>query len=116
MPQAPIRSFPFHAPLEEQPDLLRVLYRWLVPGGCLMATVGHRAWTGRQENWLDAGAAMYWSCADQATNLRWLAGAGFEVLWTRFIPEEDSGFTLFLARRPAEKSRRPLQGAEGKEE
>ncbi len=104
-----------HVPLEEQPDLLRALCRWLGPGGCLMATVGHRAWTGREENWLGAGAAMYWSCADRATNLRWLAGAGFEGLWTRFIPEEDSGFTLVLARRGAGGCDCPPQSTAGKE-
>jgi len=42
---------------------------------------------------------MYWSHADRETYLAWLAKAGFEVVWTRFIPEGDSGHTLLLAKR-----------------
>jgi SAM-dependent methyltransferase len=96
-----------HVPLDEQIALLHKMHRWLRPGGYLMATVGHGAWTGQEENWLDAGAAMYWSHADEATYLGWLKEAGFEVSWTRFIPEEDGGHTLLLARKatpPADPS------------
>ena len=42
---------------------------------------------------------MYWSHADRETYLAWLKDAGFDVLWTRFIPEGDSGHTLVLAKR-----------------
>jgi SAM-dependent methyltransferase len=86
-----------HIPLEEQQKMVRKLNRWLRPGGYLLATVGARAWTGTEDNW--HGAPMYWSHADRETYLAWLEEAGFEVLWTRFIPEEDSGHTLLLARR-----------------
>jgi hypothetical protein len=64
-----------------------------------MATVGRRAWTGIEENWLGAGAPMAWSHAGEGTFLRWLAEAGFSVLWTRFIPEGTSGHVLLLAQR-----------------
>jgi SAM-dependent methyltransferase len=88
-----------HVPLAEQPPLLAAIRRWLKPGGYLMATVGHTAWTGTEENWLDVpGGTMWWSEADEATYLRWLAEAGFEVLRTRFVPEGDGGHTLVLAR------------------
>jgi SAM-dependent methyltransferase len=89
-----------HVPLAEQPGLFRRVCRWLQPGGYLLATVGHWAWTGIEENWL--GAPMAWSHADEATYLRWLAEAGLAVLWTRFIPEGTSGHTLLLAQRPCE--------------
>ncbi len=90
-----------HLPLDEQPTLFKNLHRWLRPGGYLMATVGSQAWTGEAENWRGAGAKMAWSHAGTETYLEWLADAGFEILWTRFIPEGDGGHTLFLARRPS---------------
>ena len=86
-----------HLPVEEQPGIFRKLSRWLRPGGYLLATVGTRAWTGTEEDW--HGAPMYWSHADRETYLAWLKDAGFDVLWTRFIPEGDSGHTLLLAKR-----------------
>ena len=86
-----------HVPVEEQPGILRKLSSWLRPGGYLLATVGTRAWTGMEDNWL--GAPMYWSHADRDTYLAWLRQAAFDVLWTRFIPEGDSGHTLLLAKR-----------------
>jgi len=86
-----------HVPVEEQPGIFRNLSRWLRPGGYLLATVGARAWTGREDNW--HGAPMYWSHADRDTYLAWLREAAFDVLWTRFIPEGTSGHTLLLAKR-----------------
>ena len=90
-----------HLPLEEQPALFENLYRWLRPDGHLMATVGSQPWTGEAENWRGAGAKMAWSHAGTETYLEWLAAAGFETLWTHFIPEGDGGHTLTLARRPS---------------
>jgi SAM-dependent methyltransferase len=91
-----------HIPLDEQPALFAAIRRWLKPGGYLMATVGHTAWTGAEENWLDVpGGTMWWSHADEDTYLRWLAETGFEVLRTRFVPEGDGGHTLVLARGAA---------------
>ena len=86
-----------HIPVEEQQRMVRKLSPWLRPGGYLLATVGARAWTGTEDNW--HGAPMYWSHADQETYLAWLKEAGFEVLWTRFIPEGTSGHTLVLAKK-----------------
>lgn len=84
-----------HVPLEEQPAIIRRLSQWLRPGGYFMATVGAKAWTGMQQNWL--GAPMYWSHADRDTYLRWVEESGFQVLWDRFIPEGSGGHTLLLA-------------------
>jgi len=86
-----------HVPVAEQQSMVRKLSRWLRPGGYLLATVGARAWTGTEDNW--HGAPMYWSHADRETYLAWLGEAGFEVVWTRFIPEGTSGHTLVLATR-----------------
>lgn len=88
-----------HVPLEEQQPLLKNIYRWLKPGGYIMATVGHSAWTGMETDWLGVqGGDMYWSHADSATYLQWLRQAGFQILWARFIPEGDGGHALILAQ------------------
>jgi SAM-dependent methyltransferase len=87
-----------HVPLEEQLGLFKNMYRWLRVGGYLLVTVGSGAWTGTEDDWL--GAPMYWSHADRATYLGWLEETGFEVLWTRFIPEGTGGHTLLFARTP----------------
>jgi SAM-dependent methyltransferase len=102
-----------HVPVNEQPDLFPKLSRWLRPGGYLLATVGTRAWTGTEENW--HGAPMYWSHADRDTYLEWLEAAGFEVIWTRFIPEGDSGHTLLLAKK-APTLPSPASGGRGDEQ
>jgi SAM-dependent methyltransferase len=86
-----------HLPVEEQPALFANIYRWLRPGGYLLATVGKVAWTGTEVDWL--GAKMYWSHSDEATYLEWLNAQGFVVRWTRFIPEGDGGHTLLLAQK-----------------
>lgn len=87
-----------HVPVDEQPGIFQKLSCWLRPGGYLLATVGSGAWTGTEENW--HGAPMYWSHADRATYVTWLEETGFNVLWTRFIPEGTYGHTLVLATTP----------------
>lgn len=94
-----------HLPLDEQRPLLANIFRWLQPGGCLMATVGYTAWTGTRENWL--GAPMFWSHADAATYRQWLTEIGFSLHWDRFIPEGDSGHTLLLAQKPLTSKESP---------
>lgn len=88
-----------HIPLDEQPAMFQKIAEWLKPGGLFMATVGWQAWTGQEENWLGAGAAMYWSHADEKTYLKWLHEKNFEILWKRFVPEGNGGHTLLLAKR-----------------
>ncbi len=89
-----------HLPLAEQPALLARMAGWLRPAGVLLATTGYRAWTGTSENWLDGGAAMWWSHADAPTYRRWLERAGFTVDSEQFIPEGSGGHALFWAHRP----------------
>jgi SAM-dependent methyltransferase len=88
-----------HLPLDEQPALFARLRGWLQPGGYFLGTVGSRAWTGTEENWLGVkDATMAWSHADAGTYQSWLAASGFEICRTDFIPEADGGHTLILAR------------------
>jgi SAM-dependent methyltransferase len=88
-----------HLPVREHRPLFARCFAWLQPGGYILATVGHQAWTGYQDNWY--GAPMYWSHADEATYLTWFQEVGFTVLWTQFIPEGEGGHVLVCARRPA---------------
>jgi SAM-dependent methyltransferase len=87
-----------HVPLPEQQEVIRSIHTWFQPGGRLLAIVGAGAWTGTEEDWLGSGAAMWWSHEEIATYLRWFSESGFEVLWNRFVPEDDSGHNLVLAR------------------
>lgn len=88
-----------HLSLDEQPALFARVRGWLQPGGYFLGTVGSRAWTGTEENWLGVpDATMAWSHADADTYCAWLAASGFEIRRTEFIPEGDGGHTLILAR------------------
>lgn len=90
-----------HMPLDEHPKLFANIARWLRPSGYFVATVGHDAWTGAENAYLDVpGSTMAWSHADEATNVRWLKDVGLHVPWTCFVPEGDSGHTLVLAQKP----------------
>jgi SAM-dependent methyltransferase len=89
-----------HLPLDEQPGLLGRIAGWLRPGGLFVATVGHAAWTGYEDNWLDGGAPMWWSHADAATYRSWIAQAGLVIEREEFVPEDDGGHALFWASRP----------------
>jgi 2-polyprenyl-3-methyl-5-hydroxy-6-metoxy-1,4-benzoquinol methylase len=90
-----------HLPLEDQPPLLARIASWLRPAGLFLATTGHRAWTGTDENWLGGGVPMWWSQADAATYRSWISQAGLSIEREEFVPEGDTGHTLFLASRPA---------------
>ncbi len=87
-----------HIPLAEQAPLLKRVAGWLRPGGCLVVTTGHTAWTGTEDNW--HGATMWWSHADKATYETWLTDAGLQVREQEFFPEDDGGHALFYATRP----------------
>ena len=98
-----------HMPLDEHPKLFASIAQWLRPSGYFLATIGHGAWTGTEEAYLDVpGGKMAWSHADEATNVRWLQEAGLHVHWTRFVPEGGSGHTLVLAQKLATREDREL--------
>jgi ubiquinone/menaquinone biosynthesis C-methylase UbiE len=86
-----------HVPLDEQPALLARMAGWLRPGGSLLITTGHSAWTGSEADW--HGAKMWWSHADAATYREWLVRAGLRIETEDFFPEGDSGHAVFWAVR-----------------
>jgi len=94
-----------HVSLEEQHRLLSRIATWLKPHGWLPCTVGHRAVTDIEENWLGVpGGTMFWSHADQKTYERWLTESGFRIDESVFIPEGDGGHAAMLAQRVIEEA------------
>jgi|HubBroStandDraft_1064217.scaffolds.fasta_scaffold01437_2 ubiquinone/menaquinone biosynthesis C-methylase UbiE len=91
-----------HVPLEEQPDLLSKVFRWLDPGGLFLVTTGAKAWTGVEEGWLGSNTKMYWSQADIRTYERWLKETGFHLLRRTLIPEGKTNHALFLLQKRAD--------------
>ncbi|MDQ6857782.1 MAG: class I SAM-dependent methyltransferase [Chloroflexota bacterium] len=89
-----------HVPLAEQLPLLHRVARWLRPGGAFVATVGDRAWTGVEHDWLGVkGADMWWSHADAATYRQWLREVGLRLELERSVPEGDSRHTFVFATK-----------------
>jgi SAM-dependent methyltransferase len=88
-----------HMPLPAQPLLLAAIADWLVDDGLLLLTAGAQAWTGSESGWLGGDAEMWWSHADNPTYRGWLQSVGFQILGEEFIPEGESGHSLFWARR-----------------
>ncbi len=88
-----------HVPLCEQRRLIHQMRSWLTAGGLLLITVGHRCWTGTEEDWLGVkGGLMYWSHADIETYRAWFED-GFDFLSQSFIPEGDGGHSLLLLKK-----------------
>jgi ubiquinone/menaquinone biosynthesis C-methylase UbiE len=88
-----------HLPLPAQPTVLAAIADWLVDGGLLLITAGFQAWTGTESDWLGGRADMWWSHADAATYRSWLDHSGFHIAREEFVPEGDTGHSLFWARR-----------------
>jgi len=95
-----------HVPREEHRAMLRKISRWLVPGGWLLAILGHDRYEGEERGWLGSDARMLWSHYDAATYRRWFRAEGYRLVQDRFIPEGKGGHHLFLARS-APRSRPP---------
>jgi len=74
----------FHLPREEHPDLFRQIYRWLKPGGYLLATVtlsAEAAYT--EDDFFDI--TMYWSNYGLEDYKTILMQIGFKLLDTTVI-------------------------------
>jgi SAM-dependent methyltransferase len=93
-----------HVPRAEQGPAFERIFRWLRPGGWLMASLGSGDSDDEiQEDWL--GVPMFFASFDPGTNERHLREAGFELdlSETRSQIEEQEGEATFqwvIARRP----------------
>lgn len=87
-----------HLPDPEQEALIHNVRTWLRSGGVLVATAGATAWTGEETDWLGAGARMWWSHPDAETYREWLTSAGLTIERDDFVPEDNGGHQLFIAR------------------
>ena len=88
-----------HVPVAAQPALIGRIASWLRPDGVFAATVGCRAWTGSEEDWL--GAPMWWSHADAETYRQWYDEVAFDIAVDDYVPDPlgDGGHQLLIAVR-----------------
>lgn len=88
-----------HVPLEDQAETVRRVAGWVRPGGIVVATVGHTAWQGREQDWLGGNVDMWWSHPDASTYREWFEQADLQVAHEEFVPEGTGGHQLLVARR-----------------
>ncbi len=92
-----------HLPRTEQAILLGRLAEWLRPGGRILVNLGVVDDPGSIEpDWL--GAAMYWSSYDAQTNLNLIRQAGFTLIETEILMDDEDGesvpFLWIFAQKP----------------
>ena len=79
-----------HLPRIEQAVLLERLAQWLRPGGRLLVNLGVVDDPGSIEpDWL--GITMYWSSYDAQTNLNLINQAGFTLVETEILTDDEDG-------------------------
>lgn len=98
-----------HIPLDEHWAAIGEFARVLRPGGRLLLSEGPAEWTGRNDDWLEGGAAMEWHIAGAERTRDQLRDAGFTVTreWTTDdeLADGESTWVFFSAR--ADGSREP---------
>ena len=91
-----------HVPREQHGRLFADVFRWLVPGGLFLATLG----AAESADWLGPwlGEEMFFSGYGAEDNRRLLRAAGFELLLDDVLvtpePEGDVKFLWVIARKP----------------
>lgn len=91
-----------HLPRTEQAVLITYIADWLRPDGWFLANLGVSNDPGSIEpDWL--GATMYWSSYDARTNLELIVQAGFTLVETEIVTEDEDGepvsFLWILAKK-----------------
>ncbi|KAJ9609899.1 hypothetical protein H2200_006228 [Cladophialophora chaetospira] len=91
-----------HLPRDEQRTMMAQIWSWLSPGGYLVCNLGVGDDAGSARGWLDS-TKMYWSSYDADTNLRSLRGAGFAIVESEILLDDEDGrpvpFLWILARK-----------------
>lgn len=82
--------------------MINRLAQWLGPGGWFLVNLGVSNDPGSIEpNWL--GTAMYWSSYDAQTNLDLVSQAGFTLVETEILADDEDGepvsFLWILAKK-----------------
>jgi SAM-dependent methyltransferase len=93
-----------HVPRVHHAAVLARVYRWLRPGGLLVASLGwHDLPVHSDPDWL-GGGPMYWSFFDAQTNLRLLRQAGLVVDEAVVLPQLEGwvevSFLWVVAHKP----------------
>ena len=91
----------FNLPLDEQPRLFERVARWLVPGGVMLAIVGHDPASWIERDWCGVpDATVAWHCASITQYRAWCAAAGLVIDETGREPREGKpGFAVLFAHR-----------------
>jgi SAM-dependent methyltransferase len=98
-----------HLPREEQVVLMKRIWRWVKEGGYLLVNLGTKdSEESVNQDWLGGGGGMYWSGFGVEGNLEMVRGAGWEIVESEVIVDEekklgggkvDVGFVWVLARK-----------------
>jgi hypothetical protein len=92
-----------HLPRIEQAVLLERLAEWLRPNGWLLVNLGVSNDAGSIEpDWL--GVPMYWSSYDAQTNLDLISQAGFMLVETETLTDDEDGEPVSFLWILAEKT------------
>ncbi|OAP60606.1 hypothetical protein AYL99_05608 [Fonsecaea erecta] len=78
-----------HLPRDEQRTLLRQIWEWTSPAGYLLCNLGVSDNPGSTADWL--GSRMYWSSFDVETNLEMIKDAGFTVIQSEVLHDDEDG-------------------------
>lgn len=90
-----------HVPRTELLALLHKIHMWLMPDGVLLCNLAAKEADGSVSRWLNTD--MYWSSWDSEKHLKMFKTAGFEMIHTEIITENEDGnevpFQWILARK-----------------
>lgn len=90
-----------HLPQEEQLDMMYSMFRWLKPGGCLLANFDAMETKGGVfEHWLDDKGWMYVSSYGAEVIAEKLREVGFEITKQEVVKDKTESFLWVIARKP----------------
>ncbi|KAL6251363.1 hypothetical protein RBB50_001572 [Rhinocladiella similis] len=78
-----------HLPRDEQAKMFKQIWNWLEPGGFLLCNLGVEDNPGKTADWL--GTRMYWSGFDEKTNTANINDAGFAIVESEVLSDNEDG-------------------------